>query len=237
MFNRRNPQSSYRFEAVVMLCLLIAMIQASLMAAPLLQKAPGAKSPKGGEGAAAKKMDNKSEASKKKGTTEDAPRISLRQITGSPGDSLMIPLYYTPSSAGEPLRSIAMDIDYVSNHLKFQKAAAGVIPEDVGVDVAGSATDGEPDAKGTVRSQLRVSVSLTEKNPKKGLPEGLLVYLLFQVTTDAKPFTITLTPTVNSAEDLHNPPRKVAEITTAPGTVVVEVPDALPETTCFFFNH
>jgi hypothetical protein len=237
MFSKTNPRSDYRFEAAVLLCLWIAMIQASLMAAPLQQKAPEVKDQKGSEGAAAKKMVDKGAASGKKGGTEDAPRISLRQITGSPGDSLMIPLYYTPSSASEPLRSLVVDIDYVSNHLKFQKAAAGVIPEDVGVDIAGSVTDGVSDAKGTIRSNLRVSVSLTEKNPQKGLPEGLLVYLLFQVTMDAKPFTIKLTPTVNSAEDLHTPPRKVARISTVPGTVVVEVPDAMPETTCFFFAH
>ena len=235
MLTKNNLTNSFSLSAAMLVCISIAMI--SLKAAPLQQPAPEAKKQKSGDGAAVKKTNGKSEASVKGSGIEGAPKISLGQITGSPGASLMIPLYYTPSSAAEPLRSLVLDLNYVSNHLKFQKAAAGVIPEDIGVEIAGNVTDGESDAKGTVRSKLRVSVSLTDKNPKKGLPEGLLAYLLFQVTMDAKPFTITLTPTVNSAVDLHTPPRKVTTIRTEPGTVVVEVSDMLPETTCFFFSH
>ena len=40
-----------------------------------------------------------------------------------------------------------------------------------------------------------------------------------------------------SAEDLHTPPKNVAKIETVPGTVVVEIPDLMPEATCFFFSH
>lgn len=165
------------------------------------------------------------------------PRVSLSEITGSPGASLMVPLYYAPDPQ-QPARSLTVDIEYVSNHLKFQKASRGVLPEDMGADISANVTDGAPDPKsGTVRSKLRVSVSLTDKNPPKGLPDGLLAFLLFQVTMDAKPFTIKLNPTVVSAEDLHTPPRKIAKIGTVPGTVIVEIPDMLPEATCFFFSH
>jgi hypothetical protein len=130
-----------------------------------------------------------------------------------------------------------VDIDYVGNHLKFQKAAPGMIPEDVGADIGATVTDGVPDAKGTFRSKAHVTLSLTEKNPPNGLPEGLLVFLIFQVTLDAKPFTIKLNPTVISADDLNTPPHKVANLRTVPGTVAVEIPAVMPAATCFFFSH
>ena len=211
---------------------VIQFSQAALLQQP---SKPDAKTKKG-DGAAAKKSEDANEDSTKENKPEGTPRISLSEITGSPGASLMIPLYYTPSAA-EPLRSITVDIDFVSNHLKFQKASLGVIPEGVGANVEATVTDGAPDAKGTVHSKVRVTISLTDKNPQKGIPEGLMAFLLYQVTMDAKPFTIKLTPALVSAEDLHTPPRKIAKISTVPGTVVVEVPDMLPEATCFFFSH
>jgi hypothetical protein len=182
-----------------------------------------------------KNAADKAEASKES-ATEAVPRVSLDEIMGSPGASLMIPFYYTPDPK-EPLRALSADVEFVSNHLKFQKSSRGVIPDDVSAEITTNVTDGKPDDKGVVKSKLHVTVSLTDKNPKKGLPEGLLAFLLFQVTMDAKPFTIKLTPTLVSGEDINNPPRKIAKITGVPGTVVVEIPDILPEATCFFFSH
>jgi hypothetical protein len=232
----RNPQSgNWLVPAILLICLLSAVVHSAL-AAPLQQKPSAAQKPKSSEETAAKKSDEKNESSGKEAGSDGGPRISLGEITGSPGASLMIPLYYT-SSASDPLRSLAVDIEYVGNHLKFQKAAGGVTFEEGKANLSANVTDGVPDAKGTVRSKLRVAVSLTEKNPQTGIPEGLLAFLLFQVTMDAKPFTIKLTPTLASAEDLHTPPRKVSKITTVPGTVVVEIPDVMPMATCFFFSH
>jgi hypothetical protein len=182
-----------------------------------------------------KKTEDKAEASKES-STEAVPRVSLDEITGSPGAILMIPFYYTPDPK-EPLRSLAADVEFVSNHLKFQKVSRGVIPDDVSAEITTKVTEGAPDDKGVIKSKLHVTVSLTDKNPQKGLPEGLLAFLLFQVTMDAKPFTIKLTPTIVSGEDINNPPRKIAKIAGVPGTVVVEIPDLLPEATCFFFSH
>ena len=180
-----------------------------------------------------KKAEDKAETAKES-SPEAVPRVSLDEIAGSPGANLMVPFYYT-QDAKDPLRSISADVEFVSNHLKFQKFSRGVIPDDVSVDITTNVTDGKPDDKGVVKSKLHVSVSLTDKNAKKGLPDGLLAFLLFQVTMDAKPFTIKLTPTLVNGEDLNN--RKIAKITGVPGTVVVEIPDLLPEATCFFFSH
>lgn len=224
-------------EALMLLIFLsIAVIQPSLVAAPLQQKAPNGEKQKGTEGPAAKKSDEKSAASGKEGEPVGAPRISLGEIVGSPGASLTIPLYYTPS-VNQPLRSFTVDIEFVSNHLEFKKAASGVLPNGVDADIGATLTGGEPDGKGITRSKVRISVALKNKNSQKGLPQGLLAFLLFQVAMDAKPFAIKLSPTVVSAEDLHTPSRKVTAINTSPGMVAVEIPNVVPKATCFFFSH
>lgn len=164
------------------------------------------------------------------------PRVAVGEINGIPGAGLMVPLYFTPDPRN-PLRSITVDIDYVSNSLKFQKASRGLVTEKVGADVSTTLTDGKPDAKNVTRSKLRIAVAIPDKEPKQGLPEGLLAYLLFQVTTEARAFAIKLNTSVPSAETIQNPPQKVAKVNAAPGLVVIELPDMLPEATCFFFTH
>ena len=222
--------------AILLLYLSTAVIHPSAVAAGMFQKPPQGRVKKAVGGAAAKKSDETRATSAKQGKPTDAPRISLGEITGSPGASLTIPLYYTPSAA-QPLRSLVVDVDFVSNHLEFQKAAPGVLPKGSEADVSATISAGNPDGNGIIRSKVQISVSLKNKNPKKGLSQGLLAFLLFQVAIDAKPFTIKLTPTVVSAEDLHTPSQKLTTISTSPGVVAVEIPDVVPKATCFFFSH
>ena len=166
------------------------------------------------------------------------PLVSFAEITGTPGASLMVPFYFTPDPQ-KPLRSIAVDLEFVSNNLKFQKASRGAASEQAGVEIATDVTEAKPDDKGITRSTLHVEAALTEANSKQGLPDGLLAYLLFQISLDAKPFAIKLTPKVTAAEDLATPPKKVdvAQVGAEPGLVVVQVLDVMPEATCSFFTH
>ncbi|MBI4478697.1 MAG: hypothetical protein HY651_01630 [Acidobacteria bacterium] len=164
------------------------------------------------------------------------PLVALAELSGTPGASLMVPLYFTPDLQ-TPLRSLTVDIEFVSNNLKFQKASRGVAAEQANVDITTSVTDAPADDKGVTRSKLRVTASLTGQTPNEGMPDGLLAYLLFQISLEAKPFAIKLTPTIISAEDFSNPPKKIAKVGTEPGLVTVEVLDVMPEATCFFFTH
>lgn len=173
--------------------------------------------------------------------SEQAPRVSLTEVSATPGASLMVPLAFTPDPKN-PLRSVAVDIEFVSNSLTFQKASPGLGAELVNANIQASVSEGEPDDKGLKRATLRVTASLPGASPKEGLPDGLLAYLLFQVSQDAKPFKITLTPTVVSAQDLSTPPRKVANVAAEPGAVIIESLDDVyqrlaPQVACFFFSH
>ncbi len=169
-------------------------------------------------------------------SSQAVPRVSVGEITGTPGASLMLPLYYT-ADPNVPLRSLTVEIDYVSNNLKFNKASRGVVTEKAGADVAATLTDGTPNENGLTRSKLQIATSLTEQNPQEGIPSGLLAFLLFRINPKAKPFAIRLNTRVVSAEDLQSPPQKVTQVAATPGLVVVELADVLPEATCFFFTH
>jgi hypothetical protein len=167
---------------------------------------------------------------------EVVPRVALSELSGTPGSSLMMPLYFTPDPKN-PVRSITVDVDFVSNNLKFDHASKGTAADQAGAEITTAMTEGKPDDKGVARSKLRVTAAISDQNSKAGLPDGLLAYLLFQISLDAKPFAIKLLPTVVDATDVQTPPKKVAKVGTEPGLVVVQVLDVMPEATCFFFTH
>ena len=173
--------------------------------------------------------------------SEQTPRVSLAEIDGTPGASLMMPLSLTPDPKN-PLRSLTVDIEYVSNSLIFQKASRGLAAELANADIQSNLTESKPDDKGLKRAKLRVTASLPEPNPKEGLPQGLLAYLLFQVSPDAKPFLVTMTPTIVSAYDLSTPPKEVTNVVTKPGSVSIDdlgdrYDRLAPAVACFFFTH
>jgi hypothetical protein len=165
---------------------------------------------------------------------EVVPRVALAELNGTPGSSLMVPLYFTPDPKN-PVRSITVDIEFVSNNLKFDHASKGTAAEQSGAELTTAVTEGKPDDKNVTRSKLRITAAIADAASKTGLPDGLLAYMLFQISLDAKPFSIRLTPTVIDATDVQN--KKVAKVGTEPGLVVVEVLDVQPENTCFFFTH
>ena len=164
------------------------------------------------------------------------PRVAVGEINGNPGSNLMVPLYFTPDPK-RPLRSITVELDYVSNSLKFQNAATGTAVEQAGATVKATLTDGKPDQNNVTRSKLRIDVQIPEGQSGKSIPDGLLSFLLFRVSNEAKAFAIRLNTNVVSAQTAQTPSQTVADVGTLPGMVVVEQGDLLPEATCFFFTH
>ncbi|MSO18991.1 MAG: hypothetical protein EXQ56_00765 [Acidobacteria bacterium] len=162
-----------------------------------------------------------------------APRVAVGEITGTPGSMLMLPLYYTPDPK-MPVKEITVDIDFVSNTLKFQKLSPGVAAEESGADVKGVVTEGKTDDKGVTRSKLTVTAALPDAKAAAGLPDGLVAYLLFQVTLEAKPYAVRMNTIVTSAKD---PASKPVKVNAQNGLVVMELMDMMPEATCFFFTH
>jgi len=167
--------------------------------------------------------------------TPDPPYVSIGTVDGSPGASLIVPVYYTadPKTA---IRSVTLELEFVSNNLEFQDATKGVVDEDR-LEVSNTLTKGSPDSKGVTRSKLRLTATLKEDKSAEGLANGLIAYLMFQLSAEAKPFVITLTPTIIAAEDTEKPSKKVTSLKAQPGSISVLSADVTPEMSCFFFTH
>lgn len=164
------------------------------------------------------------------------PRVAVGEINGNPGSGLMVPLYFTPDP-DRPLRSLTVELDYVSNSLQFRNAASGTAIEQVGATLNATLTDGEPDENNLTRSRLRIDVEIPESQAGQGIPDGLLSFLMFDVSVEARPFAIRLNTNVVSAQTAETPSQTITDVSTLPGLVVVELVDMMPEATCFFFTH
>ena len=162
------------------------------------------------------------------------PYISVGQVDASPGASVIVPVYYTPDPKTS-ISSFTAEIEFVSNNLLFEDASEGVVNENE-LKITNSLTTSIPDENGVKRSKLLLSVGL-EGKPKKGIEDGLVAYLMFNLSAEAKPFVIKLTPRIVSAEDTQRPPRKVVNLGARPGSVAVLSADVTPEMSCFFFTH
>ncbi len=164
------------------------------------------------------------------------PRISLGSQTGTPGTSIVIPLYYTPPEGGD-LRSLAVEVEWVSKNLQFVRSERGISAESIGADVAGKVTGTQKDDKGIEHSTLRIDASVVEENPKRGIPEGLLAYLTFKISSEAQAFAIELRPKLLAATEIGPAGKKISQAEVENGRVGVELPGLPPYVTCFLFSH
>jgi hypothetical protein len=169
------------------------------------------------------------------------PRVTLGEIKGTPGSSIMMP-FSLSADPQNPLQSLSVDIEFVSKSLLFQKTSPGLAAELTGVQVGASVVKEEVDENDLRHVTLRVTAGFPEPIMEGGLPDGLLAYLLFDIAPEAQPFRIRLTPVNITAKDLSSPSKDVANVGSEPGLVVIESADAMfdrlaPPIACFFFSH
>ena len=157
--------------------------------------------------------------------------VILGTVASDPGTTATIPLYYKPGAA-RSIRNVHLELEFVSNSVKFAKAEKGVAAETQNFDLAVNAKELPPDGN-IQRTRLSIDVSVADADAGKSLPEGLWTLLDFQVPADAKAFAIALNPIAVTAQDADKKPVKLmAEA----GKIIVSVPDE-PLAACFFFTH
>jgi len=155
--------------------------------------------------------------------------VILGTVASDPGTTATIPLYYKPGAA-RSIRNVHLELEFVSNSVKFAKAEKGVAAETQNFDLAVNAKELPPDGN-IQRTRLSIDVSVADAG--KSLPEGLWALLDFRVPTDAKAFAIALNTIAVTAQDADKKPVKLmAEA----GKIIVSVPDE-PLAGCFFFTH
>ena len=158
--------------------------------------------------------------------------IILGTVAGDRGTTAAIPLYYQPAE-NTPIRSLHLEVDFISNSVKFSRAEKGIAAEIQDYDLTVEAEPLPDDDQGLSRTRLIIDVAVADGDPGKALPQGLWSFLEFRIPPEAKPFAISLTPASVSAQGASQQPVPVAA---EAGKVIVSVPDE-PLVGCFFFTH
>ncbi|HWP85215.1 MAG TPA: hypothetical protein VNN17_08495 [Terriglobia bacterium] len=159
----------------------------------------------------------------------ESPTLILGTVASDPGTTATIPLYYQGASA-QALRSVHLEVEFVSNSVKFSRAQKGAAAQVQDFDLVVEEREQPPDDKGIRRSRLTINVSAPSA---AALPEGLWAFLDFSVPPDAKAFSIALNPVVALARDTNG---AAVSVVAEAGKIIVAVPEA-PLATCFFFTH
>ena len=158
--------------------------------------------------------------------------LILGTVASDRGTTATIPLYYQPAE-DTPIRSLRLEVDFVSNSVKFAKAEKGIAAEVQDFDLAVVTEELPANDQELSRTRLKIEVAVVDEDPGKALPQGLWSFLEFRIPDDAKPFAISLNPASVSAQDEAGQP---VEVTVEAGKVIVSVPDE-PLVGCFFFTH
>ena len=159
-----------------------------------------------------------------------AGNVILGTVAGERGTSVAIPVYYE-SKDDAAVRSVHLDVDFISNSIKFSKAEKGIAAEVQDYELKAETEPLPNDDQGRSRTRIKIDVAVTEAG--KALPQGLWSYLDFEIPPEAKPFAISLNPSSVSAKDVSEKP---AQVVAEAGKVIVSVP-AEPLAGCFFFAH
>ena len=161
-------------------------------------------------------------------------RVTLGSTSGTPGTSVVVPIYFTPAE-GKEVGLIKLGVNFVSRNVKYLRLDAGIAAEIGGVQL-------QPDAKDAKNEQGLETTTLTiqasfpgPEPPKKGIPAGLLGYLTLQIGEDARPANISLRASAEAAELGTN--RPVQDLRAFDAQLEVLAAGSQPAVVCFFFTH
>lgn len=155
------------------------------------------------------------------------PTLNIGQSTAKPGDPVDIPL--TISGKEQPqMGTITVELTFPKDALRYVRGSAGLSGEMAGAAVDGTTGDA-PDASG----MSLLTVKITAKQPIK---PGILAYVHFRVSTDAKKGVVPLKAQSVEAKTLGGQSQQLAK--GRDGRVEVFARDeTIPLVGCFFFTH
>ena len=180
-------------------------------------------------------------AQEQSGEAEKAPidpktttRVTLGSSSGTPGTSLVVPIYFTPAQELQVGR-LKLEVNFVSTNLKFTKLDAGIAAELGNVDLSTDLQMGENE-NGVETTTLTVTASfLSEEPPEKGIPAGLLGYITMRIEEEGRPASITLRTAAEGSLLGSNEP--LEDLRSFDAKVDVLAPGTQPIVACFFFTH
>lgn len=159
--------------------------------------------------------------------TKTTTRVTLGSSSGTPGTSVVVPIYFTPAE-GVEVGGLKVEVVFVSANLKFDKVERGIAAEMGDVDLKDELKIGKND-KGVETSTLVVQASA-----KKAIPAGLLGYITMKINETGRPANINLRASAEG-KDLASKP--VTKLRAFDAQVEVLAPGTQPAVACFFFSH
>jgi len=161
-------------------------------------------------------------------------RLALGSTSGTPGTSVVVPIYLTPAE-GLEIGRLKLEMNFISVNLKFDKLDAGIAAEMGNVDLSTEVKNAK-DEKDRDTTTITVLASfLTPNPPEKGIPAGLLAYMTLNINETARPANITLRTNAEASELKTKQP--VKNLRTFDAKVEVVEPGTQPLVVCFFFTH
>jgi hypothetical protein len=156
--------------------------------------------------------------------------VRMSRAAGPPDGRVSMPLALTAAKAGGKIGTLQLDVTFPTALLTFTGAETAGLSDGVS---AAMKTDTRPDANDAATTHALVSLS-TLGSSGQPLPDGTLVYLLFQISKDAKLSTLIPVGVAGTAVSTDAPPKSVEPITVQGNSVEVAESAVI---SCFFYMH
>lgn len=168
-------------------------------------------------------------------TSEERPdpkvtRIALRGSSGMPGSLVAVPIYFTPAQ-GVEVGSIELKVSFVSANLKFDKFQPGVAIELGDLKWENDVSTAK-DETGAETTSLKIRIL---PSSSKGIPEGLLGYIILKIAETGRAAKINLATTARATE--FRSKQDLTSVQAVDARIEVLAPSTGPAVTCFFFSH
>jgi hypothetical protein len=162
----------------------------------------------------------------------EPPTFILGTVSGDPGRIVGVPLYLK-GSENQPIQNVRLDLEFVSNSVKFIKADKGPAASEQDFELNVSGTEAPPDDKNISRTSISIEIAVIDSDTTKSLPNGILTFLNIDVPNEAKSYSIDLNPTSYFAQ---NAAGDSVQLRVEAGKLIVTLLD-VPLAGCFFFTH
>jgi len=159
--------------------------------------------------------------------------VNLKAITTPVKSTFRTPLYLA-TEPGLTLKRIAVQVSYPKGILTFSRVEKGVLIRDDRFEAEAASV---VDANDATRETLKIEVRADSADGGAVLPSGLLVYLDFAVTENAKPGLVTMQNEVVDAEASDKRQLSKAAWLAENETLTIVGTDMVPILACFFYMH
>lgn len=180
----------------------------------------------------AAQKSNEAEPAAEEIDTKVVTRVTLGSGQGTPGTSVVVPIYFAPAS-GTEIGRLKINVSFISENLKFASLERGIAAETGAVEMKTSLQTAKND------KNLEVSTLTIEANTpgpgKSAIPAGLLGYLQMKINETGRPAKIAIH--AQAAANVSGSGQAAANVRGFDGHVEVFAPGDMPAVNCFFFTH